>query len=498
MLAVPQDHAAHVAHAGAVHQDLTRRHGVTQAAGLVGAVDDPADVADQDILRTHAHLPRQSGVLLQMALLTVNGDKVAGLGQGVDDLQLLAAGVARDVQALQLVVDHVGALAVKLVDDAGDGLFIAGNGGSGNDDLIAGLDLHLAVAGEGHTVQGGHIFALRAGGDDDDLVLGQGFDLVDVHQRSLGDVEIAQFRGHLQDVFHAAARNGHLAPVALGNGQDRLNAVHIGGEGGDDDAAFAALEVAVQTVGDDGFRRSIALALDVGGVHQQGIDALLAQVAEAAQISHAVLRRRIDLKVAGHDHGTHRRLDGKGHRVGNGVVDVDEFHGKAAGLDDVAGLVGDELGLGHHVMLLQLELDEAQRQRRGVDGGVDRLQNVGQGADVVLMAVGDEEAAQLLLVFRKIGNVGNDQVNAVHIVLREAEAAVHHDHILSVLQDGHVLSDLIQAAQRNNFQFICQYLTTPLLVSCYVFACGAGCEAEASAIVIPFLSRRASAKTQSP
>ena len=44
--------------------------------------------------------------------------KNLGLHQGVDDLQLLLAGVAGDVEVGQLVVDHLGALAVELVDDA--------------------------------------------------------------------------------------------------------------------------------------------------------------------------------------------------------------------------------------------------------------------------------------------------------------------------------------------------------------------------------------------
>ena len=42
-----------------------------------------------------------------MALLPVNRDKELGLDQGVDDLQLLLAGVARHVQLSQPLVDHL-------------------------------------------------------------------------------------------------------------------------------------------------------------------------------------------------------------------------------------------------------------------------------------------------------------------------------------------------------------------------------------------------------
>ena len=135
---------------------------------------------------------------------------------------------------------------------------------------------------------------------------------------------------------------------------------------------------------------------------------------------------------------------------------MDELHGEAARLHDVAGVMGHELRLAHKVVLLELELDEAQRQRRGVHGGIDGLQHIRQRADVVLVAVGDEEAAELLLVFRKIGDVRNDKVHAVHVVLGEAEAAVDDDHVLAVFQHGHVLADLIQTAERNDLQFFCQ------------------------------------------
>ena len=74
-----------------------------------------------------------------MPLLAVDGDEELGLDQRVDDLQLLLAGVAGDVKVRSaLFIHHVGTLAVQLVDDVADGLFVAGNGGGGDDDPVAG------------------------------------------------------------------------------------------------------------------------------------------------------------------------------------------------------------------------------------------------------------------------------------------------------------------------------------------------------------------------
>ena len=85
------------------------------------------------------------------------------------------------------------------------------------------------------------------------------------------------------------------------------------------------------------------------------------------------------------------------------------------------------------------------------------LHAVGNGTDMVFVTVGNEHALQLLLVGHQIGKIGDHQIHAVHIFLGEAYTAVDDDHILAILQDGAVLADLVQTAQRNNFQFFSQF-----------------------------------------
>ena len=71
------------------------------------------------------------------------------------------------------------------------------------------------------------------------------------------------------------------------------------------------------------------------------------------------------------------------------------------------------------------------------------------------MAVGDEETPDAGFVLDEVGDVGDDAVDAVHIIPGEGHAAVHHDDLAAVLVGGHVFADLIEAAQRDNFQFFC-------------------------------------------
>ena len=102
-------------------------------------------------------------------------------------------------------------------------------------------------------------------------------------------------------------------------------------------------------------------------------------------------------------------------------------------------------------MLLELELDYARRERRRVDGHVQVAHDVGDGADVVLVAVGDNYAAYAVLVLLEVGDVRDDDVDAVELLVREAEAAVHDDDVLPVLVHGEVLANLTEPAERDDF-----------------------------------------------
>ena len=101
---------------------------------------------------------------------------------------------------------------------------------------------------------------------------------------------------------------------------------------------------------------------------------------------------------------------------------MDELHGELAGPDHVARLAGSDGGLVQQLVLIQLELHQTGGHTGGVDRGVDVAHDIGHGADVVLVAMGQEDAADAILVLDEIGDVRNDHVNAVHVVVRETHA----------------------------------------------------------------------------
>ena len=66
------------------------------------------------------------------------------------------------------------------------------------------------------------------------------------------------------------------------------------------------------------------------------------------------------------------------------------------------------------------------------------------------MTVGQEHAADLVFVFDQVRHVGNDQVDAVHFLIREAKTAVDDDDILAVFEYGHILADLVETTKGND------------------------------------------------
>ena len=98
-------------------------------------------------------------------------------------------------------------------------------------------------------------------------------------------------------------------------------------------------------------------------------------------------------------------------------------------------------------MLLELGIHQGQGQLGAVDRQVDLLEQVGQGADMVLVAVGDDHAFDAILILLHIGEVGQDDVHAQHFVIGERHAAVDEEGVVPVFEQGDVLADFVQAAQ---------------------------------------------------
>ena len=106
-------------------------------------------------------------------------------------------------------------------------------------------------------------------------------------------------------------------------------------------------------------------------------------------------------------------------------------------------------GASRELVLVELGADHADRQQAAVDHRrrADLAQHVGQGADVVLVAVGEHDRLDVVGAVAQVGEVGQDEVDPVHLRGREHQPGVDDDDLAVELDDGHVLADLAEAAQ---------------------------------------------------
>ena len=189
--------------------------------------------------------------------------------------------------------------------------------------------------------------------------------------------------------------------------------------------------------------------LGVGRVDHEEVDALLAEPGERAQVGDpAVERQLVHLEVAGVQHQPGAGADRDRQRVGDRVVDRDELEVEGAERDPVA--LGDDVLRGLlEPVLLQLRAEQRQRQLRADEGDVLPLaEEVRRRADVVLVAVGEDERLDVVEPVPDRLEVGEDQVDARVVLLGEEHAAVDDEQAAVVLEDRHVAADLAEAAER--------------------------------------------------
>ena len=163
-----------------------------------------------------------------------------------------------------------------------------------------------------------------------------------------------------------------------------------------------------------------------------------------------VQRELVHLEVAGVQDQPGAGADRDREGVGDRVVDRDELQVERAEADPVA--------LADHVVhgllepvLAQLAVEQGQGQLGADQRDVPALaQEVRHGADVVLVAVGEDQGLDLVEPVPDRLEVREDQVDAGMVVLGEQHAAVDDEQAAVVLEDGHVATDLAEPAQRDD------------------------------------------------
>ena len=134
------------------------------------------------------------------------------------------------------------------------------------------------------------------------------------------------------------------------------------------------------------------------------------------------------------------------HRVGHrDELDVERT--------DLAPLAVDhrvERRLFDETRLLDATAGHAEGERRAVERERQVAQQVGQRADVVLVAVREHASVDAVRVVAQVGEVGQDQVDARHLDVREHQPAVDQEQPVVDLDDRAVAPDLAESAEERD------------------------------------------------
>lgn len=142
----------------------------------------------------------------------------------------------------------------------------------------------------------------------------------------------------------------------------------------------------------------------------------------------------------------HGRTDGDRQGVGDGVVDRDEL--AVEGTDALAVPLRHLEGVGPDAVLLELGLDEREGQL-GADQWDVRLlaEEEGNATDVVLVAMGEDDALDVVEAVPDGREVRQDQVDSGLLLFREEHPAVDDQQAAAVFEDRHVSADLAETTE---------------------------------------------------
>ena len=140
---------------------------------ISGDFDGTTDHGNVNLVSLIAMLDRHVAVEDDVTGLSVKWNDVARGKQRQHPRQFVGAGVSRYMYLGSLSVDDLGSSFEELIDDPEDGRFIARDWRGGDDDRVAFADFDIAMVAVRHPAQHGHRFALAAGDDEDDFVVGQ-------------------------------------------------------------------------------------------------------------------------------------------------------------------------------------------------------------------------------------------------------------------------------------------------------------------------------------
>ena len=454
MLSVSENDRAYIAHAQTVNKNSACGHLARDIYVYAVGFNNITDRADNDIAFGNAQRNGKVGTLFKVLIFAVHGDKELRTCQGHDKLQLLLTGMTRYVNIVHSLINNLCPRLEKLVYNSCNELFISRDRRCAYYDIVHGSYGNASVLVHRHSCKSGHRLALTACGDKHDLFGRICVHSFNVDDYSLGNGKISHLHSRRNNVEHTSAEYRNLAVILNGIVDYLLNAVNVGGKGSNDNSlALSLCKQLFKGLAHLAFRCGISGTFRICGISHKGKNAPVAQLAEACKVDDAAVNgSEIHLEVACVDNHACGSVNSKTHSVGYGVIYSYEFNRHAAHLYSLSRSDNVKLGAAEKIMLLELSFDKSHREPCCIHGNIYLFKQIRKTAYVILMTVSDYNASYSCGILLNIGKIGDNQVNAGHIAVREGKTAVNDKNVVAAFKEGHVLADLVQTAQRDYFK----------------------------------------------
>ena len=324
----------------------------------------------------------------------------------------------------------------------------------GEDDGVSLFDLRVLVIVDGGAGERGHGLALRAADEHANFFRRKILHLAGIDDQTVGDFDVAKVFGNLGGIVHGAAEECDLASVLVCELHREIDAVNGRREARDEKPALGVRENFVKFAANGAFTRRVPLALDVGGILKQRQHAVLAIFGKGVQVEEFVVGGRgIDFEIAGVDDDAEWRVDRERNAIDEAVRDLNGMDGKRSGLKALVGAHLAKVGVFEQAVLVEFVFDVGERELRAPYRNLEFRKHPGKRADVIFVAVGQDDAANPLAVLDEIGDVGNNDVDAEQFGFGEHESGVDDENVVSPANGHAVHAEFAEASERDNLQF---------------------------------------------
>src|SRR3989344_4808630 len=353
--------------------------------------------------------------------------------------QIFLFRVAAGMNIHHSIVNNFYSFPIKFVRQPLDCAFISGNDGGRKHERVAGFRLNKAMLAVGDSHQNRPVFALSAGRQNHDFVVGIALHFFNRNHGIFRYCDVAQLFRDFNVYLHAPSFNDYLFSVPRSDLNDFVQSAEQGRKSAENQAAFGAF--------DDFF--------NVG--HNVQFAGLFSYFARVGAV--------VNFEISGMEDDSRRRADDDAERGRDVMADAEKFNVKSAQFQFGIFVYNmsfqfDRIGF----ILFKSLANDRQNQVRAVNRGIAELGNqMRDGAYVVVMGVGDYHSTDVFFFSLKIFDVWNDVINAWHVLFRKLQAHVDDYDVVLVFDNGHVASDFFNSPQRNDPEGFIQVATDDFL-----------------------------------